>query len=351
MIDLPRRAASVLVAGALASGLLAGCSTGSTESVTETTEPGTEAEAGAFPVTIDHAFGETTIESEPKRVVTVGYADQDAALALGVVPVGADKIVWGGNENDSTDWFDARLEELGGEQPTRYDESDGVPIDEIAKLRPDVVLASYSGITEQEYTKLSKLAPVVAYPDQPWSTSWQTSLETVGKALGRSEQAAEVKADVEQEIADTAEAHPELQDTSFVLGGITATDTSKIDYVTPIDVRPQVLTELGMENSPTVEELSKGSKSFYGSISAEKASTLQSDVFIAMFYDMAEASASVLTKDPLLRQIPGVENGGLMVADDPKAAQSLSTPTALSLPYAMEHFVPEVAKAAEAAQG
>ena len=63
----------------------------------------TSVDADAFPVTIEHAFGETTIEAEPTRVATLGWTDQDSALALGVVPVGATKITWGGNEAGSTD--------------------------------------------------------------------------------------------------------------------------------------------------------------------------------------------------------------------------------------------------------
>ena len=43
-------------------------------------------------MTIEHAFGETTIETEPKRVATLGWSDQDNAVALGVVPVGATKL-------------------------------------------------------------------------------------------------------------------------------------------------------------------------------------------------------------------------------------------------------------------
>jgi len=41
----------------------------------------------AFPVTVPHRFGSTTIPAEPKRVVSLGYTDRDAILALGVVPV------------------------------------------------------------------------------------------------------------------------------------------------------------------------------------------------------------------------------------------------------------------------
>ena len=64
-------------------------------------------ETDAFPVTIEHAFGSTTIEKEPQRVATLGWSDQDHVAALGVVPVGATKITYGGNRSGSTDFFDA----------------------------------------------------------------------------------------------------------------------------------------------------------------------------------------------------------------------------------------------------
>jgi iron complex transport system substrate-binding protein len=47
----------------------------------------------AFPLTIKHKYGSTTIEKVPERIVTVGLTDHDALLALGVVPVG------------TTEWF------------------------------------------------------------------------------------------------------------------------------------------------------------------------------------------------------------------------------------------------------
>lgn len=42
---------------------------------------------GSFPVTIEHKHGSTTILQAPERVVLVGLNEQDAMLALGVVPV------------------------------------------------------------------------------------------------------------------------------------------------------------------------------------------------------------------------------------------------------------------------
>ncbi len=54
------------------------------------------AEEAAFPATITHKFGETTIESAPKRVVCVGLTEQDTLMALGIVPVGI--TYWFGDE-------------------------------------------------------------------------------------------------------------------------------------------------------------------------------------------------------------------------------------------------------------
>src|ERR1044072_206323 len=87
-----RTLALALSLGALA---LTGCATGSTDSGDSAGASSTKAEADAFPVTIEPAFGSTTIEQEPKRVATLGWSDQDHVAALGVVPVGATKITYG----------------------------------------------------------------------------------------------------------------------------------------------------------------------------------------------------------------------------------------------------------------
>lgn len=47
--------------------------------------------AAGFPVTIDHAFGTTTIPSAPERVLALGDKDADIAAALGLPLVGIPK--------------------------------------------------------------------------------------------------------------------------------------------------------------------------------------------------------------------------------------------------------------------
>ena len=343
MTTLSRRAGSALVAGILGSGFLAGCSTGPTEaSDTTQQETTTQVDAHAFPVTIEHAFGETTIEEEPTRVATLGWTDQDVALALGVPPVGATAITWGGNKAGSTEWYDDKLEELGAEQATRYSDADGAPVDEIAKLAPDLILATNSGLTAGEYKKLSRIAPVVAYPEAPWVTSWQDSLDMVGEALGRSELADEIEGETQASIDAAAEEHPEIQGKTFIYAALSTTDTSKVDYYTPEDLRPQLLTEIGMKNAPVIEKLSEKGE-FYGTVSAERAGELESDVFIT--YAEKKSDLEAYTEDPLLGQIPAIESGHVLASTNKTDGLGFSSPSPLSIPWAMDNFVPQIAEA------
>ncbi|GAA3818629.1 iron-siderophore ABC transporter substrate-binding protein [Nocardioides panacisoli] len=321
--------------------LLSGCSTGSTQA-TDTPSAATSADPDAFPVTIEHAYGETTIPSEPARVVSIGSSDQDDLLALGVVPVGIQKVTWGGNARGTTPWFDARLEELGGATPTLLDETDDIPVDEVAALEPDLILATLSGITQQQYDKLSKIAPVVAYPDQPWTTTWQQSLEMTGEAVGRSELAEQLEEETEAAFTQARTDFPELQGKTFIWGALATTDLSQVYYYTPRDLRPVFLTSIGMQNAPVIERISP-EDSFYGQLSAERAAELESDFFFT--YAVKESDAQTFADDRLLGRIPAIANGHLWASTDNITSNAAGVPTPLSVPYAIEHFVPKVAEA------
>lgn len=325
--------------GALA---LTGCSTGTTDADKDAGPSSTEAEADAFPVTIKHAFGETTIDKEPKRVATLGWSDQDHALALGVAPVGATKLTWGGNAAGSSDWFDAAISEAAAEAPARYDDSDGAPVEEIAKLAPDLILASNSGITEQEYEKLSKIAKVVAYPEAPWITQWQTSLETVGRALGRSEKAAEVEAETQKAIDDAKADNPDLAGKSLIFGYLATTDLSTVGIYAPQDPRVSFMHDLGLEDAPAVAPAIKPGE-FYGTVSAERAGDLESDVFLT--WSESPGDMKTFSDHKLVGRIPAIAKGHAYAEENKKVALAVTNPTPLSIPYIVEQFVPEVVRA------
>ncbi len=334
-----RPLALAVTLGALA---LTGCSTGSTDDDATTTT--TKAEAEAFPVTIEHAFGETTIDKEPTRVATVGWTDQDMAAALGVVPVGATKMTWGGNANGSSDWFDAKVKELGAEAPARYDDTDGIPFDEIAKTSPDLILATNSGVTKEDYAKLTKIAPVVAYPGSPWVTPWRTSLETVGKALGRSDEAAKLETQTDEAIDAAKKEYPDLAGKSVIFGFISTTDLSTVGLYGAEDPRVALLRDFGMKDAPATTKYVKSGE-FYGTVSAERASQLGSDVFVT--YAETDKDMTTFTDNPLIGKIPALADGHAFGLVDKNVGLAVTNPSPLSVPYIVDNFLPDVAKAAQ----
>lgn len=160
----------------------------------------------AFPVTIQHKFGSTTIEAAPQRVVTIGFSEQDPVLALGVVPVGV------------RDWFGEQpygvwpwaQDELGDATPELLQMPYGeLNYELIASLEPDLLIATHSGITEEEYALLSQIAPTLAqpgaYPD--FGVPWQVQTQLISRALGKEALANELIAAVEGQIEAANEAY------------------------------------------------------------------------------------------------------------------------------------------------
>ncbi|MFE4195793.1 iron-siderophore ABC transporter substrate-binding protein [Paenarthrobacter sp. NPDC056912] len=350
---LPRRAllktAGTATAAIAAVALsLTGCSTGPATSAPASSE----AASSAFPVTIKNVFGETTIKEQPKRVVTVSWVNDDVAIALGVVPVGVPKNEWGNNDKGSTPWKDAALEKLGAgfgtdKAPVQFSEADGINFTEIAKLSPDVILAAYSGLEEADYKKLSEIAPVVAQPELAYGTPWQESTTLIGKALGKEAEAKKLISDTEATVKDKVSKYPQITDKTFIYGNLEPAKGDGVNVYTAIDNRPRFLSEIGMKLAPVVEQNTKSSSDFFIAWSAEKANELASDVFVTWVPDATTADA--IKADPLLGQIPAIKKGALVADSDQTLTLSISASSPLSLPWALDTFLPQLGKAADAA--
>jgi iron complex transport system substrate-binding protein len=339
----PPRVPLLLAAAALA---LTGCTTGSTSSDDANTSSSSSGgvDPGAFPVTLTHTFGSTTVKSAPKRVATLGWSDQDHAVALGVVPVGSTKITYGGNAQGSTDFFDAAVQKLDGTAPVRYDDSDGIPFAEVAKVRPDLILATNSGLTQQDYDKLSKIAPVVAYPGQPFLTPWRTSLEMVGQALGRSEEAEKVLEKTEGEIDAAKKSHPDLDGKTFMLTYLSTTDLSTVGIYGSDDTRVAFLRDFGLEDAPSVLSVVKKG-TFYGTVSAEKSADLAADVMLA-FTDEGK-SVATFAEHPLIGKIPAFAQDHVYTEDDTVVSEAITNPTPLSIPVVIDQVLPKLDRAVQ----
>ena len=168
------------------------------------------AQKPAFPLTIEHAFGVTTINDKPERVATVAWSNHEVPLALGVVPVGFAAASFGDDNGDGVlPWVSARLRELNAAVPVLFDEGDGIDFEAVAATRPDVILATYSGLSQADYDTLSLIAPVVAYPDAPWSTDWREMILISSIALGMEAEGKALADSIDVQIAEAVAGYPE----------------------------------------------------------------------------------------------------------------------------------------------
>lgn len=298
---------------------------------------------GVFPVTIEHAFGETTIDAEPERVVAWGWASADAAIALGVVPVGIPAESYAGDEEGVLPWIREAVEEEGADMPTVLANGEEPPYEDIAELAPDLVLAPYSGLTEEQYDLLSEIAPVVAYPEEPWATPWRDIVTISGEALGRSDQAEEVLADIDARIADAAAAHPEFAGKTIAA----VWDVAGSFYVyKDEDPRVEFLLDLGFESAPAVDELDTGEATFYYTLSYEQLDRLQSDVILS--YASTQEEQDAFLNAPYAQLLPAVQSGAVASLVGTEYISAVSPPTALSLTWGLDEVVNALAEATAA---
>jgi iron complex transport system substrate-binding protein len=306
------------------------------------TDPEADADS-AFPVTITHAFGETIIDTEPARVVAWGWASADAAIAMDVIPVAIPFQGYGGDEEGVLPWIREAIEAAGAEMPTVLPDVPGgesPPFEAIAAARPDLILAVYSGITEEDYALLSEIAPTVAYPEAAWSTEWRDTIQIVGESLGRPDAAEEVLADIDTRIAEAAAAHPQFAGVAVAQ----VWDTGASFYVyEPADARVAFTTDLGFEVAPSVTELGTDESTFFFTLSHERLGELDSDLLIA-YSDTDEGMQTFLDSAPA-QLMDQVTEGRVAPVVGTEFIASVSPPTALSLVWGLDEYVAILADA------
>ncbi|TKI49067.1 iron-siderophore ABC transporter substrate-binding protein [Lysinibacillus tabacifolii] len=317
---------------------LAGCAEKESDAASNDSKPESDASDTQYPIVIKHAFGETVIDKKPERVATIAWANHDVALALGVVPVGFSAANYGVQDDSGMlPWTADKLKELGEENPNIYQDTDGLDFEAIADSNPDVILAAYSGITQEDYDTLSQIAPVVAYPEIPWVISWRDQILYNAKGMGMEKEGKQLIADTEKLIADKANELPELKGKKAVFASFNATDLSKFYIYTPADPRGEFLEELGMEYPPSIKEQVKDDSSFYIELSAENADALKdAEIFITYGDDKTLAA---LQADPILGKVPAIQNGSVIVITDNTPLAAAGNPNPLSIQYTIDEYL------------
>ena len=302
------------------------------------------AENTTYPLTIKHALGTTIIPKKPERIATVAWANHEVPLALGVIPVGFAKANFGDDDGDGLlPWVAQRLKELHADKPVLFDEGDGIDFEAVAATRPNVILASYSGLSQADYDTLSQIAPVIAYPEAAWSTDWREMIRLNSAGMGMATEGEALIKKIEADIATTIAGHPELTNKSAMfITHLSAADLSIVNFYTTNDTRVKFFADLGLKSPKSVIEASAPGK-FSGSISAERIDAFD-DVDIVVTYGNQQLLAA-LEKNPLMTRMPAVSKGALvMLGRNPVG--TAANPTPLSISWVLKDYIALLAEAA-----
>ena len=252
------------------------------------------------------------------------------------------------DKNGLLPWVAKGFEDLGASNPVVFKDTDGLDFEAIADTNPDIILASYSGITQSEYDTLSKIAPVMAYTKGPYITTWREETIENARAMGMEEEGKELVKRTEKLIADKLQQYPQIKGKTGAFFWFSVTDLSTYYIYLTKDPRGAYLEDLGLTIPESVKKLSADGDSFALTISAENSDML-SDVDVIICYG-DDTTLAALQADPLIGKIPAIKNGAVVVLENASALAASTTADVLSIPYTIDEYLAKIAAAASLAK-
>ena len=270
-------------------------------------------------VTIKHIFGETQVPGPPKRVVSAGFTEQDDLLAVGIAPVAVTN--WFGDQPLGVwPWAQSNL---GGARPVVLSLDNGIQVDEIAKLKPDLIVAINAGLDSETYRQLSAIAPTIAQSGgDAFFEPWKDQAATVGEAVFRTDQMARSIAGVDATFVTVAEANPGFKDrTALLLDGRFFGDSVS---ATVSGWRTNFLTAMGFQIPDRPGEI----------LRTELASVLEG-VDVLIWCTQSDAEQAALLAEPA---IAGLRSANVFTPTELAGAIAFASP--LSYPFVAEQLPP-----------
>ncbi len=256
--------------------------------------PGSGAESGTRPVT--HAMGVTAVPDQAKRVVVLDTQELDAAVSLGVTPVGATRA----SASEELPSF------LAGKVPpgsiTTVGTIQDPDLEAIAALEPDLILSSKLR-HERIHPQLQAIAPTVL--SERTGDAWKDNLLLYGDALGRVPEAQRLLAAYRARAADLGRRLNAPQTTVSVV----RQTSEDLRLYGPRSFVGSVLADAGFARPDSVRNAPKT----FVEIGPEQVTQADADVVYATVYgDVPKVSTS-----PLWRSLRAVQAGrAFEVSDD-----------------------------------
>jgi iron complex transport system substrate-binding protein len=304
------------------------------------------ARAQDFPVTIEHALGSTTVPEAPRRVVSIGYVEQDFLYALGIAPVGV-RNWWGEHPYATWPWAQAAREAVGATPEVMP--GDEINLEWVLNQNPDLIIAVYLDLDEPTYAALSKIAPVIANPKgyPLWGAPWQVELQVIDRATsGSTAKADAIIAGIDAKVADIRAKYPELEGKTGTNVYYNASEGNFIAWG-PEDTASRFITGFGLV-FPT-ELAAMGDRDNRIRISPENLALLDLDLIVWPIDSPGDLIKETVEAMPLYQNLRLAKEGRSIWLDDGHGTFSgaLSFQSPLSIGYLLDTMPPMLAAAAD----
>ena len=296
---------------------------------------GTVADDGS--VTVAHAFGETRIPSPPKRVVSAGFTEQDDLLAVGIVPIAV------------TDWFGGEpfgvwpwaQTKLGGARPVLLSLADGIKVDQIAGLTPDLIVATNAGLDQDTYTKLSAIAPTIAQSGQDaFFEPWKDQATIIGQAVFKADDMNTLIAGVDDKFVTAGKNNPQFADKKVLLLQGTFWEDSAV--ATLAGWRTEFLTQMGFVIPDTINGYARDDHRAF--IPRKEMVAVLDTADVLIWSTESDADNAALAADPDVQRLKATANDSSIFTSK-ELAGAIAFASPLSYPVVADRLPPQLAQA------
>jgi iron complex transport system substrate-binding protein len=285
---------------------------------------------GGGPLTITHAFGETTIPEPPKRVVSAGFTGQDDLLALGIVPVAV--TAWFGDQPFGVwPWAQPKL---GNAKPVVLNLDNGIQVQQIAGLKPDLIVATDAGLDQDTYQKLAAIAPTLAQSDgDAFFEPWKDQAKAIGQAVYQSGQITSLINGVDKGFTAVADKHPQFKNKRVVLMQGKLHDDN---IVATTGWRTEFLTQMGLTTPESIARLAVDQERAF--ISREKIKSVLGAADLLIWTTESDKDQADLLANP---DVAELRSRSVFTTKDQAGAIAYASP--LSYPLVADQLPPLIA--------
>jgi iron complex transport system substrate-binding protein len=290
---------------------------------------------GGGSVTITHLFGQTVIKEPPKRVVSAGYTEQDDLLALGVVPIAVTN--WFGDQPFAV-WPWAQ-QKLGSAQPVVLSLDNGIQVDQIAGLKPDLIVAINAGVDADTYQKLSAIAPTVPQSGgDAFFEPWQDQATAIGQAVFQADQMKLLIDGTDKQFAALAQKNPQWKNKKVLL--MQGTLWQGTIVATVAGWRTDFLAEMGLVIADSINAFATDHRAV---IPRDHIKAVLDSADLVIWTTESPDDQKALLADPdVAASQATTQNRHIFTSKDQSGAIAFSSP--LSYPLVADQLPPQIGK-------